>query len=378
MGRDRRPRKGRRINYNEAAAALAEDDTDQSNQSSSDNDVKDDVDADDEDDLNDNRVWKRPRTRVKTKTDRRDETEGFTAEEFDEFSKKYNHEWCEQNMAFCCAVCKCNEKLKTDRNLKLAAESEDWELKMQYQEAAKLNADYPYVFPDESDEIWPHRMCCHGVWTKEELEDFVPAFLADQEKLAFAAPDSEELDDFVEEPCPMEWVTLKEIHRAYLTSKNQESATYNAYGEASKQCFAFVSLCLNMQNPVPLIHLVISAAHAVLTTHQDYNKLIEVPFEKLCAKMTDTSLRKKAIVLDAFAGVGTAIVVLKRLGIAIEKIITIEKDKVATYVNKHNHDTSYNADLLPDHKVEHVYIETWEEFEKIQSKRFLKKHGRKF
>ncbi|KAL7577334.1 hypothetical protein ACA910_002071 [Epithemia clementina (nom. ined.)] len=56
-----------------------------------------------------------------------------------------------------------------------------------------------------------------------------------------------------------------------------------------------------------------------------------------------SSRHRSAVVLDVFGGVGTAIVVLKRLGISMSKILHVENDKVATHVYRSHHDSLYNS-----------------------------------
>jgi hypothetical protein len=118
----------------------------------------------------------------------------------------------------------------------------------------------------------------------------------------------------------------------------------------------------------------------LLQTHPHYRDAIEKPYEKLCEEVKkDEKKLRPAVVLDAFAGVGTGILVLKRLGIAMKKIIHVEKDLVASHVHRYNHDTSYNETLPDDGGIEHVYEYTkWEDLaDNDVLDDFLKKHGRK-
>lgn len=125
------------------------------------------------------------------------------------------------------------------------------------------------------------------------------------------------------------------------------------------------------------------AAVSALYTHPDYKEDIEVPYKKLVQDLEDgTKKRRPAVVLDAFAGVGTGIVTLKRLGIAISKIIHVEHDKVASHVHKYNHDPAYNPDLKDDGDIKHVYeYRKWEDLYKeplVDSiGEFVEKHGRR-
>jgi len=82
--------------------------------------------------------------------------------------------------------------------------------------------------------------------------------------------------------------------------------------------------------------------------------------------------------LSVFGGVGTDQVVLKRLGLKIDKVLHVEKDMVADHVAaRHNHDRGYNQELPDDGDIQHFYYETFETVEKdIES--ICSEHGRKF
>ena len=78
-----------------------------------------------------------------------------------------------------------------------------------------------------------------------------------------------------------------------------------------------------------------------------------------------------------FGGIGSAVVAMKLNGIAIQKIIHVDHDKVATHVHRWNHDPEYNSNLPPDPiDIEHVY--DYRRFEEIRDDidDFLSYHGR--
>jgi hypothetical protein len=76
-----------------------------------------------------------------------------------------------------------------------------------------------------------------------------------------------------------------------------------------------------------------------------------------------------------FGGIGSAIVALKRNGIAMKKIIHVDHDKVATHVHRWNHDPNYNQEL-PQDSIEHIY--DYHRFEDIVDNigQFHMQHGR--
>ena len=79
---------------------------------------------------------------------------------------------------------------------------------------------------------------------------------------------------------------------------------------------------------------------------------------------------------NLFGGIGSAIVALKRLNIAIQEIIHVEHDKVANHVYRWNHDDTYltvekkilmgnqSTDSSPGEAIviKHTYYDTFEEF----------------
>ena len=85
---------------------------------------------------------------------------------------------------------------------------------------------------------------------------------------------------------------------------------------------------------------------------------------------------RPAVVLDVFAGIGAALVVLKRLHIAMSKVVHVEHDEIANHVVRRNHDHQHNPSLSDD-GIEHVYISTFQEMEGSIDQ-FLQEHGRKY
>jgi hypothetical protein len=85
---------------------------------------------------------------------------------------------------------------------------------------------------------------------------------------------------------------------------------------------------------------------------------------------------RPAVVLDVFAGIGAALVVLKRLRIDMSKVVHVEHDEIANHVVRRNHDHQHNASLSDD-GIEHVYISTFQEMEGSIDQ-FLQEHGRKY
>jgi len=259
----------------------------------------------------------------------------------------------ENEVPFCCAICKCPESVK--QKLEIGDD---------------LGNRIQWINPSQDGLFLSHRMCCHGLIKREEesLEAFEkrksewapPCFVAqawegDRKPDAFSKT--------------LEWIDKRRLRDAYNIDKKQESQMFNDDQDEK--------------------------AKDKLMTHQEYHPKFLQPFHNRVKEMEDEpEKRRNAVVLDCFAGVGTGVLVLKRLQIAMKKIIYIDHDKVARHVYRSNHDRKYhNADAEEDDKIpkerkkiDHVYeYETWESlvgsakggcsFDSKKMKVFVEKHG---
>ena len=201
---------------------------------------------------------------------------------------------------FCCASCTCATRLDPD-----APEVNNW------------------TQPDDGH--FDHRLCCHGIFPRykqkeqayESPQEFdkrtthwAPPIRAAVEHAMDAVLEGETLyPEFHQE---LEFVRKTEIKEAYKTAKAQETKM----GTNSS----------------------LAAECSRLLTSVDYLDGVLRPFQCRLQELEMNQQEKKAaVVLDAFAGIGTAVVCLKRLGIDMKKVIHVEHDKVATWVYKVNH-----------------------------------------
>lgn len=126
----------------------------------------------------------------------------------------------------------------------------------------------------------------------------------------------------------MEWIGIDEIYRAYVTSKSQEAEIYNNDGcpgtyKVSSACDIVVSVhhgsrindnkLTNVTFYIPLKDI-----ESILFTSEEYIRAVQNPFLEL--EKSRKERKPPAKVLDCFAGIGTLIVVLKRLEIDIAKV----------------------------------------------------------
>ena len=89
-------------------------------------------------------------------------------------------------------------------------------------------------------------------------------------------------------------------------------------------------------------------------------------FQRLCKeRKTNPGLKREAVVLEVFAGIGGATVALKKLGIALKTVVVVEHDRAAVAVHRANHDPSYGSGSAVDDGVSYIYslYETYEELE---------------
>jgi len=128
-------------------------------------------------------------------------------------------------------------------------------------------------------------------------------------------------------------ITTSELRRKQQTNHRNEQAFWNADHDAHP------------------IH--------VARTHLNYGQMetnfrVHQEQQQLPAKMRQIQYSSwPATVLDLFGGIGSGIVALKRLRMAMHKVIHVEHDKVANHVHHYNHNASYNSDLEDD-GIEHV------------------------
>lgn len=104
----------------------------------------------------------------------------------------------------------------------------------------------------------------------------------------------------------------------------------------------------------------------MLGTNKEYRPSIVEPFEAYIKQIENNPQKDRngMVIVDMFGGVGTAIVVLKHLGIKIKTVFHVERDKIATHVYRYNHDREYNKELPEDGGIQHVYFNSFEAFEK--------------
>ena len=96
---------------------------------------------------------------------------------------------------------------------------------------------------------------------------------------------------------------------------------------------------------------------AAVKVHQDY-------YYRICREReANPELKRRAVVLDVFSGIGGAEIALKKLGIDIQRVIVVEHDPVARHVYRHNHDHTYGGGATDD-GIEYIFLyDTFEECE---------------
>ena len=89
-------------------------------------------------------------------------------------------------------------------------------------------------------------------------------------------------------------------------------------------------------------------------------------FHRLCQeRKINPHLKREAVVIEVFAGIGGATVALKELGVALKTVVVVEHDRAAVAVHRANHDPSYGSGSAEDDGVSYIYslYETYEELE---------------
>jgi hypothetical protein len=105
-------------------------------------------------------------------------------------------------LGFCCHVCRCDPESED-----LLPEGDDGQV-------------HRYI--QSCDGGVYHRCCCHGVVALDDMAEWATLYEAAVDKIG--------LDDTSDDK--IRWVTYRELYDAYETAVKQESAFYNADGDA--------------------------------------------------------------------------------------------------------------------------------------------------
>lgn len=144
-----------------------------------------------------------------------------------------------------------------------------------------------------------HRFCCHNGVAQVRAKVVIKKLLSGE-----VEEDSEEDDDD-------ELYTARDVQKYIKNANRQESMYFNSDD------------------------MVVEADR--MMTENGYADKVMNDFHK----QTLNKRNEGFVVLDLFGGVGTALLVLKRLKIPIKKVIHVEHDLVATFVSRMNHDFKF-------------------------------------
>jgi hypothetical protein len=226
----------------------------------------------------------------------------------------FYHETEGEPMAFCCAKCQCPPE-RVER----------------YGGAISTGAEGDYY----------HRHCCHNISQEEVSENWLPPFQNLQDTMQNKLYEAMEKEEGYPVPEPTIENSRVVANRA---RKNTETQVRN-----------------NDEIELPLDLL--STNDKYITNQKAFAKVVQKRQNDL----------RPAVVLDVFAGIGAALVVLKRLRIDMSKVVHVEHDEIANHVVRRNHDHQHNASLSDD-GIEHVSISTFQEMEGSIDQ-FLQEHG---
>jgi len=227
----------------------------------------------------------------------------------------------ESQAPFCCAVCACCSGRK---------------------ERVEMNRFYVFNwFELEAIPGCWHRRCCHGQYEIKSANFTLPLVHANMTIENILCNREQEKQESIPVLYELEWVTKGILINSYRTAKSQEAELYN--------------------------NDKLETATQKLLTNEEYNNNIGRPYNDLkeqdikpLTNSTENSTENEGItVLDCFAGIGIAILVLKKLNIKIKTIIHVEHDKLATHVYRWNHDSEYNTENRND-GIHHVFMKKFE------------------
>ena len=255
----------------------------------------------------------------------------------------YNRIWTEDevaaNLAFCCARCSCT---RPEKEAILGTSSNKLD-----EITFTVHENSPF-----------HRRCCHKVTQNDVTADLLldahaaveQGMLEEQAQMDQSGPQEEQQEQAP--PLLTAAAVAQHRHRA----KTQQAEIHNE-DEMEEQS----------------TRLLTSKAYVANAAR----------FDKAPHKNKPAAA---ATVLDLFGGIGSALVVLKRLGIAMQTVIHVEHDPIASFVARVNHDPRLTAQLQAqdaivrqmeatsvdwngpaleqEDAISHVYYEKFEEIER--------------
>jgi hypothetical protein len=178
---------------------------------------------------------------------------------------------------------------------------------------------------------------------------------------------------------PKKYVTKSSLQKQVNQAKKESSQEGNSYFLAGMYIFlCFFGLCIyyfsflfSHSNPLLIIHYTDQGSFYLTST---INEQHSKQFLLLHKSIEDGKERKikPLTVMSVFSGIGSELVTLKRLRIAIKTVVSIDHDRIATHVAKWNHDCRYNKNLVDD-GICYVWLD--DEFENLNIDKILQDVG---
>ena len=214
-----------------------------------------------------------------------------------------------------------------------------------------------------------HRGCCHGLDNNDKLESFLSPLGRVQErflKQTTAADGGASDDDCTDKSVPDNFTTCK------LTSSQSRAVSKRL--EEDRKMQRHLTNVLDSRKRSAIAResrsdndLALAAPESQRWTDETA-VAVHKRFQQLCKARREnptSNLKREAVVLEVFAGIGGATVALKKLGVALKTVVVVEHDRAAVAVHRANHDPSYGSGSAVDDGVSYIYslYETYEELE---------------
>ena len=211
-------------------------------------------------------------------------------------------------------------------------------------------------------------MCCHNrqysdrnkVWGKLPFLNAIEKSLCNQKK----DPNS----------CGVRVLTPRELHMCAKQADRDEMKTKGEFEQTGK---TFYYSFLTYLHYITFLHKT-KLRYSILFFLKDplsiwYSNIQNNLYAKQYNIRTLSQKQKtRATVMEVFAGIGSGLVALKRLGIDVKKVISVEHDDFANYVRKVNHSFHDKDNFIK-------YDDNIKKFEELEQTydEVLKRHGGK-
>jgi hypothetical protein len=212
-----------------------------------------------------------------------------------------------------------------------------------------------------------HRMCCHGM---EECQEFLSPLGKIQNKI---------IDQMTNDGAPVNLEGSLMRNGRYSLDPNSQERAMRQSSRENKEWMNKRVMSARMEETRQGTESALPVPDQLRWQHVGTSNAMRKFIACRDGRRANPQTKKRAVVLDLFGGIGAATVVLKKLRIAMRKIIHVDLDPVAQHVYCSNHDPSYGVTTTTTNHEDGIeYVSgLYETFEIVERhcEDLVRKHG---